>query len=75
MKRALGWLILGCGVAFATITIGTSLGYFTILDSGEVPAPDTWKDTAQLAVICVFELFLIVLGARLIRGSRNPTVM
>jgi hypothetical protein len=50
------------------------LGYFTILDSGEVTAPETWKDTAQLAVICVFELVLIVLGARLIRGPRNSTL-
>jgi hypothetical protein len=74
LKRALGWLILGCGVAFATITIGTGLGYFTILDSGDVTAPDTWRDTAELAVICVFELFLIALGARLIRGPRNSTL-
>lgn len=75
MKRALGWLILVCGLAFATITIGTGLGYFTILDSGEVPAPDTWRDTAVLVVMCVFELFLIVLGARLIRGPRESNVV
>ena len=74
MRRALGWLILGCGLAFATITIGTGLGYFTILDSGDVAAPETWKDTAALAVICAFELSLIVLGARLVRGSRKSTV-
>jgi len=74
MRRALGWLILGCGLAFATVTIGTGLGYFTILDSGELATPETWKDTTQLAVICAFELSLIVLGARLVRGSHKSTV-
>jgi hypothetical protein len=73
MKHALGWLILGCGLAFATITIGSWLGYFTILDSGDVTAsgPETWKDTAELVVICAFELFLILIGARLVLGSRK----
>jgi hypothetical protein len=74
MKRALGWLIIGCALAFATLTIGTGLGYFTILDSGDVAPPETWKDTAELAVICAFELFLLVLGVRLVRGSRKSTV-
>jgi hypothetical protein len=74
MRLAVGWLILGCGLAFATVTIGTGLGYFIILDSGDVAAPATWKDTAELAVICAFELFLVVLGARLIRGSRKSHI-
>ena len=73
MKRALGWLMLACGLALATITIGTWLGYFTILDSGNVtaPAPETWKDIAELVVICAFELFFIVIGSRLVLGSRK----
>ena len=75
MKRALGWLIIGCGLAFATITIGTGLGYFTILDSGDVAPPETWKDAAALAVICALELFLVVLGVRLVRSSRKSTVV
>jgi len=66
--------MLGCGLAFATVTIGTGLGYFTALDSGDVATPEKWKDTAELAVICVLEFCLIVLGARLVLGSRKPTV-
>jgi hypothetical protein len=67
--------MLGCGLAFATVTIGTWLGYFTILDSGDVAvAPETWNDRAELAVICTFELSFIVLGARLVRGPRKSTV-
>jgi hypothetical protein len=74
VRRALGWLILGCGLAFATITIGTGLGFFTVFDSGDVAAPNTWKDAAELAVICVLETSLIVLGTRLVLGSRKSTV-
>jgi hypothetical protein len=68
MRRRLGWLTIGCGLALATVTIGTGLGYFTILDSGDVAASETWKDKVELAVICAFELLLIVLGVRLVRG-------
>jgi hypothetical protein len=71
MRRAAGWVIVVCGLALATITIGTELGYFTFLDPGEGAEPTSLKYSVESAVIYVFELFLIVLGARLILGSRK----
>jgi hypothetical protein len=72
MKRAIGIVLIVCGLGMATITIGSGLGYFTILDSGDAPsAPNSRADTLYTAVLFASEFLLIALGAWLVWSSRT----
>jgi hypothetical protein len=73
MRRVIGGLLLVVGLGMATITVGSHLGYFTILDSGDEPAVSLRDQAGTLA----FEAGLVVAGlllARRRRGSRNGAV-
>jgi hypothetical protein len=69
MKRSAGWLLIACGVAMATISIGSVRGNFLeFLDSGEETPPSY----GEMAPEYLLEFLLIVGGARLVWMGYKP---
>lgn len=72
MIRAIGIVIILCGLAMATISVGGELGYFTILDSGEATSASDLHANALYAPFMIgSEVLLIALGAWLVWTSRT----
>jgi hypothetical protein len=69
-KRSAGWLLIACGVAMATISIGGLPGNFLeFLDSGEETSPPS---SGEMAPEYLVEFLLIAGGARLVWMGLKP---
>jgi hypothetical protein len=69
-KRSAGWLLIACGVAMATISIGSLPGNFLeFLDSGEETPPPS---RGEMIPAYLLEFLLIVGGARLVWMGYKP---
>jgi hypothetical protein len=72
-KRSAGWLLIACGVALATISIGSLPGNFLeFLDSGEETPPSS---RGEMIPEYLLEFLLIVGGARLVWMGHKPNAV
>jgi hypothetical protein len=70
IKRSAGWLLIACGVAMGTISIGSLPGNFLeSLDSGEKTPPPS---RGEMIPEYLLEFLLIVGGARLVWMGYKP---
>ena len=69
-KRSAGWLLIACGVAMATVSIGSLRGNFLeSLDSGEEMPPSS---RGEMIPEYLLEFLLIAGGARLVWMGHKP---
>ena len=71
MKRAIGIVLILCGLGIATVSIGTQLGYFTILDSGDATPSAGHADALYVVFNIAPEILVIGLGAWLVWTGRT----